>query len=143
MVNKNYRTRQKEQILNYLMKSPNYHFTVQEIYDYLNKLNSSVGTTTIYRNLEKLVSEGIVKKYILDGENCAYFEYIGENSENIAEFHFKCNKCGKLFHFECSHLKNLYIHFLNEHNMNIDLLKTVYYGVCDKCNNLKKEQKND
>ena len=140
MVNKNYKTKQKEQILNYLKNLHHYHFTVQEIYNYLKQINSPVGTTTIYRYLEKLISDGVVKKYILDGENCAYFEYVGEMDKEIDKFHFKCNKCGDLFHFECSQLKNLYTHFLKEHNMNIDLLKTIYYGICDKCNSFEKEK---
>lgn len=131
---KNYKTKQKQLLLNYFKKVPNSHFTVQQIYDYLKNIGNPIGTTTIYRHLEKFVSEGIVKKYILEGKNCAYFEYIEKNIEEDIHFHFKCNKCGELLHFECQELKKMYIHFLENHNMNIDLTKTIYYGVCEKCN---------
>ena len=139
--NKTYKTKQKEIILNYFKKFQNKHITVQDIYNYLKKEDNSVGITTIYRHLDKLVADKVIKKYILEGEMCAYFEYIGESEKESIKFHLKCNKCNKLSHFKCSELNNLYIHFINEHHINIDLSKTIYYGICDKCNKENKELK--
>ncbi len=134
--NKIYKTKQKENILRYFKNFQDSHITAQEIYDYLNKMGTPVGVTTIYRHLEKLVSEGIIKKYVLDSKKGAYFEYVDNKVNKDIKFHLKCNKCDELYHFKCNELKNLYIHFLEKHNMNIDLSKTVYYGICDKCNKL-------
>lgn len=39
----------------------------------------SMGTTTVYRNLERLVEQGIAAKYVVDWTTSACFEYIGEN----------------------------------------------------------------
>lgn len=142
MINKNktYKTKQKEIILNYFKLFKNKHITVQEIYSYLKQQGSPVGTTTIYRHLDKLVSQGIIKKYVFEGQNSAYFEYIEEVSNNNTKFHLKCNICNCLSHFKCEELNNLYAHFIKEHNMNIDLSKTIYYGICDKCIKKNKEK---
>lgn len=132
---KNYKTKQKEEILNYLKSVKNYHTTVQQISKHLQDLNTPVGVTTIYRHLETLVSEGIVKKYVLDGISGACFQYSEEDEFENTHFHFKCNGCGELIHFECKELEKLHIHLLNEHQMNIDLCKTIYYGICKECSN--------
>lgn len=134
---KNYKTKQKQEILNFLKSLENSHFTVQQISNHLQEIGNPVGLTTIYRHLDKFVSEGIVKKYVLDGKTSACFEYIDcENLKSDIHFHFKCNKCGDLIHFECEELQNLYIHLLEEHKINIDLSKTIYYGICDRCSKL-------
>ncbi|MDE6182085.1 MAG: transcriptional repressor, partial [Eubacteriales bacterium] len=112
------------------------YITVQQIAKHLQDLNTPVGTTTIYRYLETLVSEGLVKKYVLDGISGACFQYVEEDEFENIHFHFKCNNCGELIHFECEELQKLYTHLLNEHQMNIDLCKTIYYGTCKTCSKI-------
>lgn len=130
--NKVYKTKQKTEILDYLKSVKNTHINVQEIFNYLNSINKPVGVTTIYRHLESLVKEGVVKKYLFDNSSAACFQYIDDCSPKI-HFHFKCSKCFKLLHFECDALVDLHNHLINEHNLNIDLSKTIYYGVCSSC----------
>ena len=48
------------ELISYLKKEEGRHVTVSEISDYFTEKGISVGTTTIYRNLEKMVEEGIV-----------------------------------------------------------------------------------
>lgn len=130
---RNYKTKQRQEIINYLKNIENSHITVQQISNYLKNSNKPVGITTIYRHLDTLVSEGIVKKYILDGVNGACFQYVEENKVLPIHFHFKCNQCGELIHFDCEELERLHNHLLSEHQMNIDLSKTIYYGTCKSC----------
>ena len=65
----NYNTKQKSLILDYLMKK-NAHATACEI---TAALKSSVSTATVYRQLQKLVDDGIVKKYVTGG-SALYFQ---------------------------------------------------------------------
>lgn len=131
---KTYKTRQKEDIINYLKSLGNSHFTAMQIYTHFKNSGNSIGIATIYRFLDKLVLDGHIKKYILDGNSSAFFQFIGmDNSKEEVSFHFKCDNCGELIHFECDELKKLYVHFLEKHKFNIDLLKTIYYGYCNKC----------
>ncbi len=132
-----YKTKQRQMILDYLSDTDGRHVTVSEINEYFKKCGMHIGAATVYRHLEKFVSEGIVRKYYVDGINGACFQYMGKCSGCDAHIHFKCLKCGKLECVECDRLGELKSHFSDEHGFRIDSVKTVFYGKCAEC--LKKE----
>ena len=59
-----YKTKQMTEILTFLKSVQGRHVTVNEICDFFREKGISVGTTTIYRQLEKMVKEGLVAKYV-------------------------------------------------------------------------------
>ena len=65
MAKAQYKTKQMAELISYLKKEEGRHVTVSEISDYFTEKGISVGTTTIYRNLEKMVEEGIVQNILL------------------------------------------------------------------------------
>lgn len=134
-MNNLYKTKQREAILKYLIEHKDKHVTVNQIADYFSENNTSVGVTTIYRHLEKLLEQGMIRKYTVDGTTGACFQYAGQNDECHEHFHLKCEKCGHLIHLECSHLNKLYDHICDEHGFQIDTFRTVLYGVCKNCIN--------
>ena len=104
MANKSqYRTKQMAEILSYLQSMQGSHVTVHDIHAYFKSKNISVGTTTIYRHLDRMVAEGIVAKYVVDEKSSACFEYLGDKSHchPTVCFHCKCEKCGKLCTCTC------------------------------------------
>lgn len=130
-----YKTKQREELLDYLKEVPKQHITVNDVCDYFKMHNKNIGTTTVYRQLEKMVDEGIVNKYIIDINSPACFEYINreENCHESSCFHCKCEKCGKLIHLHCDDLVEVQNHILDHHGFKIDPLRTVFYGVCEDC----------
>ena len=128
-----YKTKQREAILKYLVDNSDSHVTVCQIADYLSANGNPVGITTIYRHLEKLLEQGIVRKYTVDGSTGACFQYVKENSQCREHFHLKCEKCGCLIHLECSHLDELYRHIYADHGFCINPFRTVFYGICREC----------
>ena len=130
-----YKTKQKEELLEYLQAVPGKHITVNEIYDYFRNNGNAIGTTTIYRQMEKLVDEGVVNKYVLDIGSPACFEYIDRNNSCHEDycFHCKCEKCGKLIHLHCEEISDVSRHISNEHGFKINPLRTVFYGLCNEC----------
>lgn len=135
MVKAAYKTRQQELLLSYLKETKGRHFTAEDVHRHFEERNLSLGVATIYRQLEKLVSEGQVQKYFIDEHSASCFEYTGESSEDRTEahFHLKCEKCGELFHVECDELSEITDHLKNEHGFNLNPFRTVLYGICDKC----------
>ena len=130
-----YNTKQRDELLSYLQSVAGEHITVNDICNHFLENGSKVGTTTIYRHLEKMVDEGIVKKYTLDSSSAACFEYIDqycECKENDCT-HLKCTKCGRLIHLHCDDLKATQKHIFEEHSFKIDLTRTVLYGLCEDC----------
>lgn len=129
-----YKTKQREYMLEFLRQDPGRHVTVAELVRFLQDNGTPVSTTTVYRNLEQMVSEGVVRKYFLDEQTGACYQYIGEDVTPCKEhFHLKCVQCGRLYHVRCDYLQNLGEHLLEEHGFAIDNTKTVLYGTCAAC----------
>ena len=75
-----YQTKQMAKLLSYLKTVPGTHVTVADVCGYFREQGSNIGTTTVYRNLEKLVEQGVVAKYTVDGTSSACFEFWGKNT---------------------------------------------------------------
>ena len=130
-----YKTRQQDLLLSYLKSIKGQHFTVEDVKEHFANKNSPIGVATIYRHLEKLISGGLVNKYIVDETSAACFEYIGSDScqKTVPHFHLKCNVCGSLIHLECEELEQIRAHLKSSHNFELDSFKTVFYGTCSAC----------
>lgn len=126
-----YNTKQKDTILNYLKKNEDKCLTINEIYSALVKDNN-IGLTTIYRFLNKLEEDNIIKKYTDKKE--ATYQYIN-NDECKNHIHLKCLKCNRIIHLDCHDANNLSKHIKEEHNFNID---STIFGVCKECLNENK-----
>ena len=134
MARAQYKTKQMTELLAFLKSVQGSHVTVKDICDYFEIRGITVGTTTIYRQLEKMVSEGLVAKYVVDGTSSACFEYTGDEEESQAVcYHCKCEKCGKLIHLHCDEVENLKQHMLEHHDFEMNPLRTVFYGLCSEC----------
>lgn len=130
-----YKTKQMTELLTFLKSAPSEHVTVQDIADSFHEKGISVGLTTIYRNLEKLVQQGLVAKYVIDGTSSACFSYIGEDilQEREPVYHCKCEKCGKVIHLHCKEVHALQQHMQEHHGFLMNGYRTVFYGLCDEC----------
>ena len=130
-----YKTKQREMLLGYFETVPGIHVTAADVCDYLKAQGASIGQSTVYRQLENLVDEGIIKKYIIDGNSPACFEYFEQDSHADTDvcFHCKCEKCGRLIHMDCDELQEIRQHLLEHHGFAWDSGRTVFYGICDQC----------
>lgn len=109
------------------------HFTIDDICKMLSKKGETVGRTTVYRFVEKLSDEGLLRKYNMPSGESACYQYVGENTACHEHFHLKCEKCGSLIHMDCKEIYSLSLHIKNHHRFNINPLKTVIYGICEGC----------
>ena len=110
---------------------------------YFKEQGITIGTTTVYRNLEKMVEQGMVAKYNVDGTSSACFEYLGaeEHCHKTSCFHCKCEKCGKLIHLHCEDVVKLEQHLMDSHGFRMDPCRTVFYGICEECRGLEDDKK--
>jgi Fur family ferric uptake transcriptional regulator len=88
-----YQTKQKNIIINILIENKDKHLNAEEIYMILKKNNASVSLATLYRCLDKLVSENIVRKYNTTHLGKACYQYIDKNCTVHNHFHLVCEKC--------------------------------------------------
>ena len=128
-----YKTSQKEMLLDFLVKNKEKHTNVQEISAYLRSEGTPVGTATIYRQLDRLVESGNVRKFVIDGKTGACYQYIENEKECREHFHLKCLSCGKLIHLSCGQLIGINRHIAEHHGF------TVFYGKCAECSAAESE----
>lgn len=130
-----YKTKQREMLISYLSSVSGEHITAGDVCEYFKEQGVSIGQATVYRQLESLVDEGIVNKYMIDANSPACFEYMGEEIHAGAGicFHCKCSKCGKLLHLHCEELMEIQDHLQKEHGFMLDPKRTVFYGICEEC----------
>lgn len=128
-----YKTRQSAEILSLLAQNRERHLTAEEIYFLLKSKGETVGQSTVYRQLERLFSEGKVRKFAGADGLGACFQYAENGVVCRAHYHLKCVACGCLLHAECGFLNTLSEHIQKEHGFTVDNGRTVFYGLCADC----------
>jgi len=133
MRNKAYNTAGKKALIEYLAQNRDRQFTVDELFTALAEIGASVGKSSLYRLLERLVADGMVRKFKESELSSAAFQYIGNDKDCSHHLHLKCAECGKLVHLECPNSVALIAHIYEEHGFSIDSKKSVLYGKCKDC----------
>ncbi len=128
-----YKTRQGDELRSFLESVPGQHITAADVCDYFRRSGKPMGMATVYRQLDKLVDEGVIAKYNIDASSPACFEYLGAHLSEEICYHCKCSVCGKLIHMHCEELPELQKHILQHHGFAIDPVRTIFYGVCSDC----------
>lgn len=131
--NNKYNTKQKELILVCLKDNKQRHLTVDDIMEYLKAEGAIVGQTTVYRNLDKFVKDGIAQKYNAAERMGACYQYVEKTGSCINHYHLVCIDCGEMIHLECNYLDDVSSHISDKHKFKLDKFKTVLYGHCNNC----------
>ncbi|MBN2402441.1 MAG: transcriptional repressor [Spirochaetes bacterium] len=120
------KSRQRERILE-LLRSTEIHPTAIWLYDRLKDefFNCSLGT--VYRNLNILLEQGLIKK-IAFGSTFDRFE------ANITDhYHFICDKCNSIIDLNIPIDKELNKIITKKTNYNIKRHRVEFFGLCEKC----------
>ena len=115
-------TKQKNLILSIVENSFS-HPTAEDIYNICRKDIINISLGTVYRNLNLLVNQGLIKRIKMEN-NIDRFDNLKETHA-----HFICIECGKIID-----LDSKYIVGKNEINENIVLdCEVNYKGICKEC----------
>lgn len=129
-----YQTKQGQQMLQYLESTGRTHFTAADARRYFLEHDIPVGTSTVYRQLEKLVEEGQVRKYVVEEGQSACYEYVGSaDPGDVTCYHLKCEVCGKLIHLSCHEITDFEQHITEHHQFHVNPRRTVFFGLCEDC----------
>jgi len=119
--------------LEFLKQSQGEHVTADMILEYLSDHGTPVGKATVYRYLDLLEKQEMVRKYQTDDRRKACYQYAEDMANCRYHYHLKCVSCGRLFHITCHELDHVADHMLKEHGFLVDESRTVYYGMCSLC----------
>jgi len=70
-----YKTKQREAILEYIVENKEKHITADEIITRFSKQDNPIGKSTVYRYLDKLCKENIIRRFTIDGSSSACYQY--------------------------------------------------------------------
>ena len=128
-----YNTKQREAVLAYVISLGNTHVTAAQIVRHFQNAGISVGRTTIYRHLEKLVRDKKLRKYNVDGITGACYQYTDIDPKQQKHLLLKCEDCGGLVLLNCGVLDEIHRHIYKDHTFKVNVEKTVFYGKCQSC----------
>lgn len=126
-----YSTEQRKLLLAFLEQHPDRQFSVEEIVESLCS-NANISTSSVYRNINGMVEEGIVGRFPAKEGRGSLYQYIG-NAACQAHIHMKCEQCGQLFHLDEETMSAIHASVGSVKGFTIDPKKTILYGSCENC----------
>ena len=124
---KNYKfSKQRKRILD-VLQNTGIHPTATWIYDELRKDFPDLSQGTVYRNLNILIDQGLVKKIDFGS---TFDRFDANTSEH---YHFICEKCGAIYDLEMPIIYKLNEDVKDETNFEVHSHRIEFYGVCEKC----------
>lgn len=131
MEQREYNTKQKQILINYLKDHPNNFYSAEELFVELFKLDQKISRATIYRALEHFTTLGLITKYDSSAIESAHYQYKDDDCKE--HIHLKCVECGKLVHAELDEINNLDNEANTKYGFYVQPEKLVIYGVCEDC----------
>ena len=131
-----YKSKHREEILAVLKESEGGHMTAGQVMDRLKEKGITIGVATIYRQLDRLVEEGAVNKYMVDAVTGACYEFKEGCGADPVYVHGKCEKCGKVVHLKRSMIEAAMRSLSGEEGgsgFELDPARTLFYGICGDC----------
>ena len=126
-----YVTKQYQAVLQCLEARDSAAFTAAELAEDLRLAGHPVGLATVYRQLDKLETAGVVHK--VPTEEGALYQRCPHPAADHGCFLLRCESCGRILHLDCPQLEELYRHLETSHHFRIDTRRTVLTGRCQHC----------
>ncbi len=126
----NYKTKQRDSLINFLQQNPDRQFSAKVIAD--NLTSPKISISAVYRNLASLESAGLIRRFSREGSREIYYQYT-KASQCMNCIHMICTKCGKTFHANIKTADRLRSDTLKNDGFCLNISKTVLYGLCCDC----------
>ena len=124
-------TKQKEIILDVLKDKKNmFHPSAGDLVSLVLEKDSSIGQATVYRNINKLVEEGILLK-IPTTNNFRY------DINTHTHAHLSCKECGNVVDLFDGDYQKIVKNLERNYNVKIDDTNLIFNGLCESCNSDK------
>lgn len=114
-------TRQRKDILGAIKVL--HHANLNEIYEYLKKKDKNISLSTVYRNLDSLSEDGLIRNIN------PHLNEIYEITDMPLHNHFLCKKCNKIIDLKKHRHKKQY----DEEGNLIEDKQTLFIGICKEC----------
>lgn len=123
---KSHRTKSQERIFN-LLQELNYAISAQDLYLALRQRKQDMGLATVYRSLEALKLEGVIKVRTLSNGESLY-SYVAKDNH-----HLTCVNCGESIPFNECPVHDLETRLETSHHFKIYYHTLEFFGMCKQC----------
>lgn len=130
-----YQTKQMAQLLSYLRTVEGTHVTVADVCLHFKEQGITIGTTTVYRNLEKMVEQGWSPNTMWTGRAVPVLN-ISEQRNTVTRppvSTVNVKNVENSSHLHCEDVVKLEQHLMESHGFQMDPCRTVFYGICEEC----------
>ena len=127
-----YNTEQKKLLIEFLEENHDSAYTIEEISNALKKRGASVGKSTVYRLMTKLVEEKRVTRQLAGGSRKAVYRVILDGHCHN-HLHLQCIQCGKVLHLDEKTSDELLDTVKKLNDFSVSEEDTVLLGKCATC----------
>ena len=125
-------TVQKEFVLN-AVQSLKCHATADKVYSFIKADHPNVSKTTVYRNLNLLAEDGLIRKIQIPGEADRF------DHNTYDHYHVRCLKCGKVFDVDMAVVPDMESRINDKRGFVFLGCDVVFKGICPECNSGSEE----
>lgn len=125
---KEYMTEQRKRLLAFFSSHSNKQFSIEIVEAEVDRISKSA----IYRNINKMVEEGVILRFQKEGCRKFFYQYVGCPDCNN-HFHLKCNYCGVIYHMGIETSMALTDLIFGKNQFELDRKKTMLFGCCTAC----------
>ena len=119
-------TFQRMNILDVVEKSG--HMSVEDIYEEVTKVHSSLSLATIYKNIILMMEKGVLVEVPIAGKKSKY------ELSKTDHIHLVCTECGDVEDKPCAEDTNkLFDALTNQEHFVLNTKQVNLYGVCSNC----------
>lgn len=135
-----YKTKNRDWIERYFAAHADERARAKDIYEKMTADGLSINMATVYRNLDRLEEENVLKAYKTAGEDEKFYQYMRPGMDCGSHLHLMCSRCGRIIHMDIGLMNEISEYVINEYGFTIDCGHSVLAGLCRECQ-MKSEDK--
>ncbi len=133
--NKMNTTAQRLRIAEAFFNLPGHH-TLEEFYQHMQKLDPSIGQTTVYRTLKLLVAAGLASEIHLT-DSVAHYEIVNAGTHHD---HLMCVNCNKIVEIYDPEIEKMQRSIAEANDYTLIGHYHVLYGLCRDCREAQEKE---
>ena len=102
------------------------HATMEQVIENVHDVDSSISKSTIYRNVNVLLTENVIKKFKMN--QVEVYETIKEK-----HYHFMCKECGHITDLNAKELDEGFGNLKEVEGNKIEEVEIYFSGICKDC----------
>jgi Fur family ferric uptake transcriptional regulator len=127
-----------DQVIIQTLSKEHAHLTSMQIYDEIRQQLPAVNQSTVYRSLERLVSQGLVSVSDM-GTGSTVYETVADGMHH----HLVCQKCGKVITISHKDVADFFSSIQQKFSFTVITNHLILFGICEDCQKTSSALSND